>query len=374
MSRLPTPSLNRTELIGSPVSQLDTPVLIVDLDRLESNIAEMAGYCYRFGTAWRPHSKANKCPEIAQLQIDAGARGVTCAKLSEAEMMVANGIGDILLANQMASAQKQQRLAEVQKQGRVIGIVDTAQVLEPMSNAADQAGTTIPILIDVDIGMARTGCQPGAEVVRLAEVIAGKKGLRLEGIMGYEGHTIDIASASEKESACSQALESLILSRDALSASGFRCDIVSAGGTGTYAITAAFEGITEIQAGGGIFMDAMYRDKCQVQDLGFALTILAIVTSRQAGHIVIDAGFKTLSSHHEAPRPLNRDDLEFRYLSAEHGVFDVREGHAGPQIGERIELLVGYSDSTTFLHDSFVGVREGLVECFWEIQGRGLLT
>ena len=367
-------AMSPKSLIGMDKEELDTPVLLVDLDRFESNIAAIASCCRKHGTGWRPHSKAHKSPEIARLLVDAGAIGITCAKLSEAEMMVAHGIGDILLANQLGSARKHRRLAEIQKQGRVLAIVDTEAVLEPMAAAAAAAGTTIPVLIDVDIGMNRTGCRPGKQAAGLAEAISRRPGLRLEGIMGYEGHVLEIDPPEAKERACHESLEQLIVSRDALLARGHRCDIVSAGGTGTYTLTAAFEGITELQAGGGIFMDTMYRESCHVEGLQFALTVLATVSSRQRGHIVLDSGFKTLSQSESAPSALGRDDLDLRYLSAEHGVFTVREGCPGPEVGERIELLPWYSDSTTYLHDRFVGTRRGVVECVWEIAGRGLLT
>jgi D-serine deaminase-like pyridoxal phosphate-dependent protein len=370
----PRSAISLQSLVGLEKEELDTPVLLIDLDRFESNIAAIAACCRDYGTGWRPHSKAHKSPEIARLLVAAGATGITCAKLSEAEMMVSHGVGDILLANQLGSASKQRRLAEIQNHGRVVAIVDTEVVLDPMAAAAVAAGTTIPVLIDVDIGMNRTGCLPGKEVVRLAEAISRRPGLRLEGIMGYEGHVLEIEPPEAKERACQESLEKLVLSRDVLLEQGHRCDIVSAGGTGTYTITAAFEGITELQAGGGIFMDAMYRESCHVEDLQFALTVLATVSSRQHSHVVLDAGFKTLSQSESAPRALGREDLDLRYLSAEHGVFSVRDGCPGPQVGERIELLPWYSDSTTFLHDRFVGLRRGVVECVWEIAGRGLLT
>ena len=370
----PASEISPRSLVGLEKEELDTPVLLIDLDRFESNIAAIAACCRKHGTDWRPHSKAHKSPEIARLLVAAGAVGITCAKLSEAEMMVAHGIGEILLANQLSSERKHQRLAEIQKQGRVLAIVDTVVVLERMAAAAVAAGTTIPVLVDVDIGMNRTGCRPGKEAVGLAEAISRRPGLRLEGIMGYEGHVLEVDPPEAKKSACHEALEKLIVSRDALLAHGHRCDIVSAGGTGTYTLTAAFEGITELQAGGGIFMDTMYRESCHVEGLQFALTVLATVSSRQPGHVVLDAGFKTLSQGESAPSALDRDDLDLRYLSAEHGVFTVRDGCPGPEVGERIELLPWYSDSTTFLHDRFVGARRGVVECVWEIAGRGLLT
>ena len=361
-------------LIGVAVDELDTPALLVDLDRFEANVAHLAGYCRDHGVAWRPHSKCHKSPEIAAIERAAGAVGVTCAKLSEAQIMVDHGIDDVLLANQVISHSKLRRLSRLQERARVIGIVDAEEAVRAASAAGVEAGLPIPLLVDVDIGMHRTGVPPEA-VLPLARSIAEAPGTRLLGVMGYEGHVLSEHPPEVKERACHEALAHLGRARDGLLADGLPCEIVSAGGTGSYALTAAWEGVTEIQAGGGIFMDAMYREKCHVgEELGYALTVLAGVTGRHDGHIVLDSGFKTLSAFHYPPRALDRDDLEFRYLSAEHGVFDIRPGHAGPALGERIHLLPGYGDSTTVLHDAFLGVRQGRVECQWDILGRGALT
>ena len=191
--------------------------------------------------------------------------------------------------------------------------------------------------------------------------------------MGYEGHVLKCWPLPAKQKACYQALDILVESRNLLEDNGIQVEIVSAGGTGSYEISALHDGITELQAGGGVFMDAMYRRTCHVEALTPALTVLTTVTSRAADRVVVDAGFKTLSSGHQPPEVLGRSDLHLRGLSAEHGIFDIAEDQAGPALGERIELLVGYSDSTTFLHNYFVAVRKGHVEKIWDISARGLL-
>jgi D-serine deaminase-like pyridoxal phosphate-dependent protein len=214
---------------------------------------------------------------------------------------------------------------------------------------------------------------PKEPALRLAAQAAATPGLRLCGLMGYEGHVLSIPDPVEKRRACHRALDLLLASRDLLLANGLPVDIVSAGGTGCYEITAAYPGITEVQAGGGVFMDAMYRYGCHVASLDFALTCLATVTSRCATHVVVDAGFKSMSAYHHAPLPLERDDLELRGLSAEHGIFSLRDDAAGPRVGDKVRFIVGYGDSTTVLHDALLGVRRGRVECVWQIAGRGCL-
>ena len=370
------PGVARPEaLTGTHQDDLDTPVLLVDLDIFEANVHHLADYCRTHRTQWRPHSKAHKCPEIARLQIEAGACGITCAKLSEAELMVEHGICDILLANQIIPPRKLQRLAELQRRARVIAIVDCEAAALGMARAAQAAATAVPVLVDVDIGLHRTGVEPGPAVLDLARLIDSSAGLELLGVMGYEGHVLTVEPRSAKVESCHQSLHQLLEARDALLEAGLCADVVSAGGTGCYDITAAFEGITELQAGGGIFMDLMYRDRMHVDDrLGLALTVLSTVTSRGPGRVILDAGFKTMSTFHHPPAALDRDDIELDYLSAEHGQYQVRDGEPGPDLGDRIRLAVGYSDSTSFLHDRFLGVRNGVVECCWDIAGRGLLT
>jgi len=367
--------LDPSGLIGRAREELETPVLVVDLDVFEANIECLAAFCRTHQTAWRPHSKANKCPEIARRQLAAGACGITCAKASEAELMVNAGIDDILLANQLTDTARQQRLAQLQRRARVIGVCDDEIAVAGLAAAAHHAGVTVPVLVDVDVGLERTGTAPGAEGVAVARAIDRAEGLELLGLMGYEGHVLNMTPPAAKVAACVEAMDQLVMTRDAIAAAGMCADVVSAGGTGSFEITAAHEGITELQAGGGIFMDAMYRDAFHVtEDLGLALTCLTTVTSRKRDRVVVDAGFKTLSAFHHPPRALGRDDLELQYLSAEHGVFAVQPGGDGPRLGDRLELLVGYSDSTTFMHDFMVGTRNGRVETVFEIAGRGLLV
>ena len=358
---------------GQAIGDLETPVLLLDLDRFESNVQHMAAYCRDNGKEWRPHSKAHKSPAIAHIELANGACGITCAKLSEAEWMVAHGVPSILLANQIVSPAKFAALACLQHQAEVIAAVDNIAVVEPMAAAAIDEGVRIPVVVEIDIGMKRVGVEPGPPLLALSKTISDQPGLAFKGLMGYEGHVLKCWPLQAKKKACYQALDILVESRNLLEDNGIQVEIVSAGGTGSYELSALHDGVTELQAGGGVFMDAMYRRTCHVEALTPALTVLTTVTSRAADRVVVDAGFKTLSSGHQPPEVLGRDDLRLRGLSAEHGIFDIAEGQAGPTLGERIELLVGYSDSTTFLHNYFVAVRKGRVEKIWDISARGLL-
>ena len=365
---------DRTEaFLGLRKAEIDTPALLVDLNVFESNVGCLSGYFRDHGIQWRPHSKAHKSPAVARLLLEAGASGITCAKVGEAEVMAAGGVKDILVANTVVTRTKLRRLAAVQRHARVLVAVDDADVISATGAAATEVGATIPVLVDIDIGMNRTGVNPGAQALELARLAAATSGVELSGIMGYEGHVLTIEPRRSKVDACHQALAHLVETRDLLQRDGLPVEIVSAGGTGCYDITGAYDGITEVQAGGGIFMDNMYRHQCFVEGLDQALTVLATVTSRHAGHVVTDAGFKTMSAAPK-PTPVGLDNFEMRYLSAEHGVWDLVDGASGPGIGEQVEFVVGYSDSTNFLHDRFLALRDGVVEAVWELEARGRLT
>lgn len=361
--------------IGRSVDDVDTPFLLVDLERFESNVAAMATWCRAHDIDWRPHSKSHKSPDVARIQRAAGAIGLTCAKLSEAEIFVAHGVDDILLANQLASPSRYERLARLQERGRVAAIVDCQAAIEMASQAAQRVGIDVPLVVDLDIGMHRTGVQPGPQVVELARSVHDARGLLLRGIMGYEGHVLADEPPAAKLEATHRALDYLAEACQALQKADLPCDIVSAGSTGSYLEAASHGGITEIQAGGAIFMDAMYRDRFHVDDrFSFALTLITTVTGCHPDHIVTDAGFKTLSAFHHEPRLLDRDDADFGYLSAEHGVYTLRTTGTGPRFGQRLRVLPGYGDSTTVLHDVFVAARDGRVEQIWPLTARGALS
>ncbi|OGG57267.1 MAG: hypothetical protein A3F84_12070 [Candidatus Handelsmanbacteria bacterium RIFCSPLOWO2_12_FULL_64_10] len=361
-------------LIGKRKEELDTPVLLVDLDVMERNIAAMAAYMKRHGVAWRPHSKCHKTPAIVHLQIAAGALGVTCAKLSEAEVMAASGIRDILIANMLVTPEKARRLAALRRSADPIAAIDSPEGAEVLGAAATEAGVTIRAVPEVDIGLDRVGVDPGLPALHLARKIADTRGLALAGVMGYEGQTMMIPDAGEKERTIRAAIRLLTDTADLIRREGLPVPIVSASGTGTYQVAATCPGVTEMQAGGGVFMDRLYADKSHVTGLGYALTVLSTVVSRRRpGRAVVDAGFKTLSSQQGLPTPIGVEGAEVAYLSSEHGVLNLTGDAERLRVGDRIEFIPGYSDTTMFLHDEIVGTRDGRVEVVWEIQGRGKL-
>lgn len=361
-----------TNEIGLHLHDLDTPALWVDLPALEHNIQTLAAHFAAAGVSWRPHIKGVKVPAIAHQAVRAGAIGVTCAKLGEAEVMAYAGIRDLLIANQIVGPQKVARLVSLARQADVKVAVDHVQQAYPMSAAAQAAGVEIGVLIEINTGMNRAGTQPGQPTVELAQQLAALPGLRFDGLMAWEGHTLALPDMDSRSSAVQTAVERLTRTAEDCRQAGIPVRIVSGGGSGTYQLTPFVPGITEIQAGGAIFNDVTYqRWGVQTQP---ALFVRATVTSRPAPErVIFDVGFKSLPAWVSKPVPLGIDSVKDVGMSAEHGIVTLDAPNDTIQIGDRFDFMVGYTDTTLFLHDRLYGVRAGVVETVWDIQARGRL-
>ncbi len=364
--------------VGRPKADLDTPALLLDLGRFEANVGRLSSAIAAGGKDWRPHSKGHKSPWIARRQMDFGAIGVTCAKISEAEVMVDGGIPSILVANELATRVKVERAARLQARAEVMICADDPYHVRLAADVGVAAGVDIPMVVDLNVGMDRTGVTPGLAALELARQIDRAPGLRFAGIMGYEGHVLTAWPNEEKRDQTVAAIAGLIETRRLIEADGIPVGIVSGGGSGNHMFAASLDGLTELQAGGACFMDPFYGELCHLEELGFeyALTILATVTSRPTPERVItDAGFKTLSAKEEWHAVvLGHDEFEFVYLSAEHGVW-LRPPDGPPVvIGQQLEIIPDYHDTTTFRHDTFLGLRDGVVETVIPLLARGKLT
>jgi len=360
-------------MIGAEKKSLDTPALLVDLDVMEANIARMAAACRSGGVSWRPHTKGLKIPAIAHKALQAGAIGVTCAKLGEAEVMAAAGIRDILIANQIVTPEKIARLAGLRHHADVAVLVDDPSNVAALGAAARAAGVTLRVLIEIDIGMGRAGLRPGPAIRALADTIAQTEGVRLAGVEGWEAHTTQIEDQREKAEAIAKAVGLLTDVANTLRAAGFPIEIVSCGGTGTYQTTVRQPGVTEVQAGGGILSDMRYRTKYHV-DHPYSLTVMTTVTSRPTTQrIICDAGKKTMSTDSGEPLPIGIEGPYRLGFSAEHVTVHLERPNNILKVGDRLEFVVGYSDTTVHLHDEMIGTRDGRVEIIWPILGRGKL-
>lgn len=359
-------------LIGKELEQLDTPSLWVDLDLMEKNIETMASFIRQAGVNWRPHTKGIKIPAIAHKMIVAGAIGVTCAKISEAEVMAAAGIRDILVANQVVTETKISRLVHLRRQADVMAAVDNLENAREISRAAVQEGIKIRLLVELDAGMQRCGLTPGPSAVDFACRVAELPGVDFAGFMAWEGHVVKIEDPLEKKVETEKAIGSLVATAALCQEAGLGVPIVSCGGTGSFRITALIPGVTEVQAGGGIFGDVTYRRRGAGTEC--ALFVLSTVISCPApSRAVVDAGRKAMNVEYSMPEPVNLPGVLLKGVSAEHGILGLEPEAAPIKIGDMLNFIVGYGDLTVFLHDRLFGLRKNKVEAIWDIQGRGKL-
>ena len=351
------------------LNEIDTPALLIDVPVMEDNIDRMAAFCRGGQAALRPHIKTHKCPELARRQLAAGAIGLTCAKVGEAEAMVAAGIdADFLIANEVVGPIKTGRLMKLAGQARMTVAVDDAENVAELGAAARRAGVTLGVLVDVDTGMHRCGVSPEA-AASLAGVAATTPGLRFRGLMGYEGHAVFLTDRTERERVARSAMTLLLEARDRVLAAGLPVEVVSAAGSGTYDITGRIPGITELEAGSYILMDTRYRSVGL--PFGCALTVLATVISRPTSErAVLDVGFKGITPEFGLPEVKRPEGVTVARLSEEHTTLTLEPG-VSLRPGDRVELIPSHGCTTINLYERFYAIRDGQVQATWEISGRG---
>ena len=330
---------------------------------MERNIARMAKFFAEGDCRLRPHFKAHKTPEIARRQLAAGScTGITCATVREAEIAV-EFCDDILIANEVIGADKCARVAALAARARVTIAVDSQEGLAQIAAAA--SGREIGVLVDLNVGQNRCGVAPGRDALELANRVVRTTGVKLRGVMGYEGHLQPIADRADRERRARAAMDQLVGTAQMFRDSGFPCDVVSGGGTGTYDISGRVPGVTEIQAGSYVVMDTDYARL----DLPFehAFSVLGMVVSRPAdGYCVADCGHKSTTKDHGLPGVKGMAGASVRTLNDEHAVIDLPPGNS-VQIGDRIELLPSHTDPTINLHDAFYAMDGERVVGIWPI-------
>ncbi|MGA2655954.1 MAG: DSD1 family PLP-dependent enzyme [Verrucomicrobiota bacterium] len=354
--------------IGRPRRELVTPALILDLDAARRNIATMAERMSRLKARLRPHVKVQKSAELAKLQIAAGAIGVCTATVWEAIVMSRAGIKDVLIANQTGGREKLRALAEAAREGRLTATVDNAANVTELAAALRIAGSRLEVVIEIDVGMGRGGVRSVEEAVALARHVAGFPELRFRGVEGYEGHCMlepDRALRLQKARAAMDHVGTVV---ERLAAAGFPCEVVSAGGTGTYDITGADARVTEIQAGSYVFMDNFHGSL--VPGFSPALTVLGTVTIQHGNTIVLDAGRKSVGIDFVLPTMVDYPAYQARYFAEEHALFDVDE-RCPLKLGDTMELIPGYAPTTVNLYDVYHVVEKGVVAEVWPIIPRG---
>ena len=353
-------------------SDIPTPALIVDLAAMERNIRRMSGYFASGPCKLRPHFKAHKTPEIARRQIAAGScTGLTCATVGEAEV-AATVSNDVLIANEIVDRDKCRRAATLAKHVAVTVAVDSDAGLEQLSAAAIEARVTVDVLVDLNVGQNRCGVAPGDEAVALGKRALAMRGLKLRGVMGYEGHAVGIHDRAQREAEVRRSMNQLASTARAFAAAGLPADIVSGGGTGSYDITSKVDGITEIQAGSYALMDSDYG--CLGMPFEQALFVLGTVVSRPvAERCVIDAGHKACTKDHGHPTVRDMKDTTVLALNDEHTIIAIPAA-SEIKVGDRLALVPSHIDPTMNLHDAVYALDGDKVVGVWPIAARGYIT
>lgn len=351
---------------------VDTPSLMLDINALNANIQFLANYFRQRHCKLRPHFKSHKCATIAQLQMKAGAVGMTCAKLGEAEALAGAGIRNILVANQIVGPLKIRRLIELCRRADMMVAVDSIDNVKMLSEHAAAAGVSLGVLVEVDSGMGRCGVVPGQAALDLARQIAASPGLRFEGLQGYEGHSVDLRDEAERVTKTRAALKLLVGTRNLIESAGVRVNIVSGGGTGTFDVTGVCDGVDELQAGSYACMDWYYSDIRP--EFKQAMSILATVISRPSpAKMIIDVGRKGTGSEWGPPRVKNVPGAEVTgFNSEEHSTIAIPSA-TDIKVGDRIEIIPAHGCTTANLYSEFI-VHDGVkVVAKWPIEARGKL-
>jgi D-serine deaminase-like pyridoxal phosphate-dependent protein len=343
---------------------LSTPALLIDLDVFDSNVAAMTELLRGSGKTVRPHVKTHRTPELAKRQLGGPAVGLTCATVGEAEVMVAVGISDVFIANEVVDPAKIARIAELARSSRIMVAADDPGPVQALSVAARRAGVTIGVLIDVDILLHRCGVASIPEAVSLAKTIEASPGLRLAGLMGYEGRVrLGTEKRAERIDSAYRALRD---ARAALLEAGLPVEVVSAAGTSTLREAIADPTITEIQAG----VYCLMEPELLVMDLPFrcAAYIRGTVISRHHGRFVIDIGRRVVGVEYGPPVPVGVTATNV-LVSDEHSTITLHG--EGPALGSTIDLIPGQIRTTFNLHDRVWVYRGGKVVDCWPVSARG---
>lgn len=362
---------------GTPIDDVDTPALILDLDALDRNIAKMGAFAEKAGVRLRPHAKTHKCPAIAKRQIAAGAVGQCVQKVGEAEALVAEGIADVLISNEIVGESKLRRIAELAREATVALCFDDADQVAVAGRIFTQAGVTVGGLVEIDVGAGRCGVSPGEKVAELARRIAGTNGLRFKGLQAYHGRAQHLPTYAERHAAIEEAQAAVRETLDALDRVGLSCDIVGGAGTGTFQLEAASGVYNELQVGSYVFMDTDYA-RIEDEDGGrfarfeHALFVLTTVMSRPApDRAIVDAGLKSYSMEKGPPWICGISGIEAVGASDEHGNLHLGSDAPALALGDKLRLIPGHCDPTVNLHDYIIGFRGNIVTEILPVTARG---
>jgi D-serine deaminase-like pyridoxal phosphate-dependent protein len=383
------------QLAGQPVSAIDTPALVIDLDAMRRNLLRMAEFARKHRVRWRPHAKMHKSAWLAKLQMQAGAVGVCVQKTAEAEALAAGGVTDIYISNEVIAPAKLARVATLAhelaaEQGQLAIAVDSAEGVARLARAMNEArrqhgaAAVIDVFVEIDVGQGRCGVAPGAAALALALEVRKHPALRFAGLQAYHGQAQHLRSPEQRREAIARVVEHVTDTRALIERQGMAVQLVTGAGTGSMVCEAASGVFGELQAGSFLFMDADYaqnaRDAAQPL-FEHALFVKTQVMSARADHAVCDAGHKSHAIDSGLPRVAgwHGGELDFANGGDEHGILrPTAAGQRAPELGEVLWLIPGHCDPTVNLHDFMVGVGGGLangvVERIVRVDARGALT
>ncbi|MCY7371276.1 MAG: DSD1 family PLP-dependent enzyme [Polaromonas sp.] len=386
----------KAELVGKPCDAIDTPALVIDLDAMKRNLVRMSEFAKKHGIGWRPHAKMHKSAALAKVQMKAGAVGVCVQKTAEAEIMVAGGVHDVYISNQVIAPRKLARVAALSGRLTALGgqlaiAVDSHEGVTRLAKAMLDArggrgvGSVINVFVEIVVGQGRCGVEPGPAVLNLALEIRKHPALRFAGLQGYHGKAQHLRTAQARRDAIASAIEAVVLSRTLLESQGLKVGLITGAGTGTMLLEAASGVYGELQAGSFLFMDADYAQnepEAAQPQFEHALFVKTQVTSTHAGHVVCDAGHKSHAIDSGLPRVHTFEGearLEYANGGDEHGIVRAPDGNQHlPALGRTLWLIPGHCDPTVNLHDVMIGVsgglRKGVVERIIAVDARGALT
>jgi 3-hydroxy-D-aspartate aldolase len=359
--------------LGIGKHEIDTPVLLLDLDAMEDNLHFMQNFCRKNKVNLRPHIKSHKTPALAHKQIEAGAMGIACQKLEEAEVMAEAGLKDILVTYEMVTPQKIRRLVSLAKQANIIACVDNPKNVQDLSVAAQAEGADLDLLVEINVGHKRCGVEPGKPTLALVKEVVKAPGLKFRGLMGYAGYLMVEEDREKRRKGSLEATTKLVETRHLVEKEGIEVEICSAGGTGTFDFDGTFEGVTEIQPGSYLTMDCKYKKV--VPEFQEALTVLTTVVSRGApDRASVDAGLKCITpdyGFYGLPEVKGGEGFGWVSIHEEHGNLKLSDPVPDIKPGDTLELIPAHGCSTFSLHDILYGTRKGKLECVWSISARG---
>ncbi|MGR3822399.1 MAG: 3-hydroxy-D-aspartate aldolase BhcC [Salipiger marinus] len=366
-------------LPGMDEADIQTPCLVLDLDALERNIRKMGNYARAHGMRHRAHGKMHKSVDVLKLQMElGGAVGVCCQKVSEAEVFVRGGIKEVLVSNQVRDSAKIDRLARLPEQGAdIIVCVDDVANIADLSAAAQRYGTRLGIFVEIDCGAGRCGVTTTPAVVEIVRAVEAAPNLSYRGIQAYQGAMQHMDSFEDRQAKIDAAVAQVKDAVDTLKSEGIDTELVSGGGTGSYYFESTSGVYNELQCGSYAFMDADYGrildkdgkriDAGEWENAFFILT--SVMSHAKADKAICDAGLKAQSVDSGLPVIFGRDDVEYVKCSDEHGVISDPKGVL--KVNDKLRLVPGHCDPTANVHDWYVGVRNGKVECVWPVSARG---